>query len=628
MKTIRLIIVILSLGISANAQVMTPELLWSLNRVSVIGLSDDSKDVIFRTSTYDVDANARSSKIYKVPMAGGDAIEIDTYANLITDPTISNDGKYQIITKEIKVKPISGTDFYPDLKKSNVYIYDNLNYRHWDTWEDGQYSHVLLKSFTDGTELDIMMDEPFDCPQKPFGGSEDYTWNNDGSKVLYVTKKEYGTEYAVSTNSDIYSYDLASKTTTNLTEANKGYDTQPAFSKDGVLAYLQMEEAGYEADKNDLIILKDGVKTNLTKGWDGTVNGFLWSNNGKEIYFNAPVSGTIHLFKVNIPKKGATEVKKITQGQYNVSGLVAIKGNTMIATRNDMNHASEIYTIDLKSGEMKQLTYANDAIYAKIKLSKVDKRMTATSDGKEMLSWIIYPPDFDPTKKYPTLLYCQGGPQSALSQFYSYRWNFQLMAANGYIVVAPNRRGMPGYGVEWNAQISNDWGGQNMRDYLAAIDDVSSESYVDKDRLGVVGASYGGYSAFYLMGIHENRFKTFIAHDGVFNTRSMYGTTEELFFPNKDLGGPYWENKDSKSFNEFNPIEHVDKWNTPILIIQGGRDYRISIGQGLEAFTAAQLKGVKSKLLYFPDENHWVLNAQNAIIWQTEFFKWLEETIE
>ena len=323
MKTIRLIIVILSLGISANAQVMTPELLWSLNRVSVIGLSDDSKDVIFRTSTYDVDANARSSKIYKVPMAGGDAIEIDTYANLITDPTISNDGKYQIITKEIKVKPISGTDFYPDLKKSNVYIYDNLNYRHWDTWEDGQYSHVLLKSFTDGTELDIMMDEPFDCPQKPFGGSEDYTWNNDGSKVLYVTKKEYGTEYAVSTNSDIYSYDLASKTTTNLTEANKGYDTQPAFSKDGVLAYLQMEEAGYEADKNDLIILKDGVKTNLTKGWDGTVNGFLWSNNGKEIYFNAPVSGTIHLFKVNIPKKGATEVTSI-KPRFNLD-LTSIK---------------------------------------------------------------------------------------------------------------------------------------------------------------------------------------------------------------------------------------------------------------------------------------------------------------
>jgi dipeptidyl aminopeptidase/acylaminoacyl peptidase len=254
--------------------------------------------------------------------------------------------------------------------------------------------------------------------------------------------------------------------------------------------------------------------------------------------------------------------------------------------------------------------------------------MVPTTDGKEMLTWVIYPPDFDPAKKYPTLLYCQGGPQSALSQFYSYRWNFQLMAANGYIVVAPNRRGMPGYGVEWNEQISGDYGGQNMRDYLSAIDDVTKESYVDSDRLGLVGASYGGYSAFYLMGIHENRFKTFIAHDGIFNTRSMYGTTEELFFVDKDYGGAYWQKPIPKAYTDFNPIELVDKWNTPILIIQGGRDYRISIGQGMEAFQAAQLKGIKSKFLYFPEENHWVLSAQNGIVWQNEFFKWLSETIE
>ena len=628
MKNLLLITAFLAFSISVKAQVMTPEMLWSLNRVSAVGLTDDGKDVVYRYTTYDVGENARSSKTFKIPVAGGEAVAIDSYASILADPFISADGKYKIVTKEIKLKPVYGTDFYPELTKSNVYIYDNLNYRHWDTWEDGKYSHVLLKSLTDDSELDIMQGEPYDCPQKPFGGSEDYTWNNDGSKVLYVTKKQYGTAYTVSTNTDIYEYDLSSKTTTNLTEENKGYDTQPAFSKDGVLAYLQMEEAGYEADKNDLIILKDGVKTNLTKGWDGTVNGFLWSNNGKEIYFNAAVYGTIHLFKVNIPKKGAPVVKQITKGQFNVSGIVAQAGNTMVVTRTDMNHATEIYTVNLKNGEMSQLTHANDAMYAKIKLSKVEKRMTATTDGKEMLSWIIYPPDFDPAKKYPTLLYCQGGPQSALSQFYSYRWNFQLMAANGYIVVAPNRRGMPGYGDEWNEQISGDWGGQNMKDYLSAIDDISKESYVDNDRLGVVGASYGGYSAFYLMGNHDNRFKTFIAHDGVFNTRSMYGTTEELFFTNKDLGGPYWENPESKSYNEYNPISHVDKWNTPILIIQGGRDYRISIGQGLEAFQAAQLKGIKSKFLYFPDENHWVLNAQNAIIWQTEFFKWLEETIE
>jgi dipeptidyl aminopeptidase/acylaminoacyl peptidase len=295
-----------------------------------------------------------------------------------------------------------------------------------------------------------------------------------------------------------------------------------------------------------------------------------------------------------------------------------------------MNHARELYTVDLKSGEMTQLTHVNDSIYQSIELSKVEKRMVTTTDNKQMVTWVIYPPEFDASKKYPTLLYCQGGPQGALSQFYSYRWNFQLMAAQGYIVVAPNRRGMPGYGVEWNEQISGDWGGQNMQDYLAAIDDVARESYVDRDRLGCVGASYGGYSAFFLSGIHEGRFKTFIAHDGIFNTRSMYGTTEELFFVNYDMGGPYWERDNAiamKSYRDFNPIEKADQWTAPILIIQGGKDYRVPIGQSLEAFQAAQLQGIKSKLLYFPEENHWILSAQNGLVWQREFFKWLEETL-
>lgn len=629
MKNIVLLFALLAASISVSAQVMTPEMLWQLNRVGVIGLSNDGSEVIYKVTKYDIEANSKSSKTFKIAISGGEAVEISGYEDIYSDTDISPNGRYKILAKEVKLKPVTGTDFYPQLEKSNVYIYDNLNYRHWDTWEDGAYSHLLLQALVSReADVDIMQGEPYDCPQKPFGGAEDYTWNNDGTKVLYVTKKEYGTAYAVSTNTDIYAYELSTKTTTNLTGANKGYDTSPAFSADGVLAYLQMEEAGYEADKNDIIILQDDVKTNLTKDWDGTVNGFLWSSKGKEIYFNAAVNGTIQLFKVNIPKKGSAQVKQITEGQFNVSGIVGQSGNTMVVTRTDMNHATEIYTVDLKSGDMQQLSHANDALYAKIKLSKVEKRMVTTTDGKEMLTWVIYPPDFDPAKKYPALLYCQGGPQSALSQFYSYRWNFQLMAAKGYIVVAPNRRGMPGHGVEWNEQISGDWGGQNMRDYLSAIDALSKESYVDNERLGLVGASYGGYSAFYLMGIHENRFKTFIAHDGIFNTRSMYGTTEELFFVDKDFGGNYWQIPVPNAYTDFNPIEHVDKWDTPILIIQGGRDYRISIGQGLEAFQVAQLKGIKSKLLYFPDENHWVLNAQNGIIWQNEFFKWLAETIE
>ena len=338
--------------------------------------------------------------------------------------------------------------------------------------------------------------------------------------------------------------------------------------------------------------------------------------------------GTKQLFTVNPSKKGNPEIKQITEGQFDITGIVGQSGNTMVVTRTDMNHAAEIYTVNLKSGKMEQLTRVNSDFYNEIKQSKVEKRMIPTTDGKQMLTWVIYPPDFDPAKKYPTLLYLQGGPQSPLSQFYSYRWNFQLMAANGYIVVAPNRRGMPGHGVEWNEQISGDWGGQNIRDYLSAIDAVSEEAYVDKERIGAVGASYGGYSVFFLAGMHENRFKTFIAHDGIFNTRSMYGTTEEIFFVNKDLGGPYWETPTPKAYTDFNPINFVDKWNTPIMIVQGGIDFRVPPGQGLEAFQAAQLRGIKSKLLYFPSENHWILTAQNAIVWQREFFKWLEETLE
>src|SRR5690606_6951481 len=322
--------------------------------------------------------------------------------------------------------------------------------------------------------------------------------------------------------------------------------------------------------------------------------------------------------------------KQITNGIHNITGIVGFAKDKLIAGKTDMNHAKELYSIDLKSGELKQLTHVNDEIYSDLKMSNVESRMVETTDSKQMLVWVIYPPDFDASKKYPTLLYTQGGPQSALSQFYSFRWNFQLMAANGYIIVATNRRGMPGYGVEWNEQISKDWGGQNMRDYLSAIDAVAKEPYVDTERLGCVGASYGGYSALYREGIHEGRFKTFIAHDGPFNLQSMYGTTEELFFMNWDIGGPYWDKSNEvaqKTYTEYNPINHVQDWDSPILIIQGGKDFRIPIGQGLEAFTATQMLGIKSRLLYLPEENHWVLSPQNGIVWQNEFFRWLKETL-
>lgn len=628
MTTRIIFLVAILYSVIAHAQVMSPEMLWQLKRVSPIGLTNDGQSVIFRSTQYDIESNSRSSKTYRVEVSGGDAVEISDYNSVITNSAVSPGGNYELVAKEVKIQSVLGSEYYPEMDKSNVYIYDNLNYRHWDKWEDGNYGHLFVKNLKDGTETDLNEGEPYDVPQQPFGGSEDYTWNHDGTKVFYVCKKEVGTDYAVSTNTDIYQYNLETKETTNLTESNQGYDTNPVVAADGTLAWLQMDEAGYEADKNDIILMKDGAPINLTAHWDGTVFSFIFSANGKKIYFTAPVNGTRQLFELPIPKKGNAEIKQITDGQFDVNGLVGLTGNTLVVTRTDMNHASEIYTVNLKNGEMSQLTHENDAAYNDISLSKVDKRMVTTTDGKQMVTWVIYPPNFDSSKEYPTLLYCQGGPQGALSQFYSFRWNFQLMAAQGYIVVAPNRRGMPGYGVEWNEQISGDWGGQNMKDYLSAIDDVAKEDYVDKDRLGCVGASYGGYSAFYLAGIHEGRFKSFIAHDGIFNMQSMYGTTEELFFVNKDFGGAYWDEKASKAYNEFNPINMVEKWDTPILIIQGGKDYRVPIGQGLEAFQAAQLRGIKSKLLYFPEENHWVLSAQNGVIWQREFYKWLEETLK
>jgi dipeptidyl aminopeptidase/acylaminoacyl peptidase len=617
-------------GLTAQS-VMTPEMLVQLNKVSAKGISKDKKSVIYSVSAYDLATNTTAKKTFSIPISGGEPTEISTTEGLLNNQDISPNGNYIISTSEVKLENVSGTDYYNDVPGSNVQIYNSLNYRHWDTWEDGKFNHVFYQSTqnADNVPIDIMPNEPFDCPQKPFGGSEDYVWSPDSQSILYVAKKLSGTDYAVSTNTDIYEYNLASKTTKNLTEKNNGYDTQPAFSSNERLAWLQMKRDGYEADKNDIIVNIEGEHVNLTANWDGTVDSFVWDEKGKKIFFIAPVDGTVQLFEIKVSTK-LEAPKQITKGQFDVYGIVGQVNETMVVNKRDMNHSVELYTVNLTNGELTQLTHANDAIYNSIQLSNVEKRMVKTTDGKEMLTWVIYPPNFDATKKYPTLLYCQGGPQGALSQFYSFRWNFQLMAANGYIIIAPNRRGMPGHGVEWNEQISKDYGGQNIEDYLAAIDNISKESYVDTNRLGAIGASYGGYSVFYLAGNHNKRFKSFIAHDGMFNLRSMYGTTEELFFVNWDLGGPYWDESNTaaqKSFNDFNPINFVSKWDTPILIIQGGKDYRVPIGQGLEAFQAAQLQGIKSRLLFFPEENHWVLDSQNSIVWQREFYKWLKETL-
>lgn len=633
MKKQFLLIVLVMAGLSASAQnVMTPELLWKLGRVSVLGISKDGKNIVYKVSTPSVEENKSHSKYYTISVNGGYATEIekDKASTLVHDKNVNTTGSI-LSSKEVKTEKVLGSDFYPELDKSQAQVYDNLDYRHWDTWNEGNHNHVFITD-KNGNEIDILTNEPYDCPQKPFGGDEDYIWSPDGSKVIYVSKKKFGTEYAISTNTDLYEYDVTSKTTKNLTEGNLGYDVAPQFSPNGDLTWLQMKRDGYEADKNDIIVRHRGMGINLTAAWDGTVDSFTWSKDGKKVYFLAPIDGTKQLFEVNFPglTKIAVRVQQITDGQFDVNQIIGFNENKVLVTRSDMNHANEIFSYDLKKKTWNQITNINTETYSKLALPTVEKRMVKTTDGKDMLVWVILPPNFDKTKKYPTLLYCQGGPQGALSQFYSFRWNFQVMASQGYVVVAPNRRGMPGHGVKWNEDISKDWGGQAMDDYLSAIDDIAKESYVDKSRLGAVGASYGGYSVFQLAGIHNNRFKSFIAHDGIFNLQSMYGTTEEVFFTNWDMGGAYWETENKaaqKTYNEFNPINLVNNWNTPILIVQGGKDYRVPIGQALEAFQAAQLKGIKSRLLYFPEENHWVLQPQNGIVWQREFFKWLKETL-
>ncbi len=684
-----LFITIYSSFTSSAQDVMSADRLWTLGRVGAECISADGKSLVFGVSIPDVSENKSKRFVSSLNLETQKAMVISKSedkksdfkvvnatttlfkqkgswyladANFMNEKKImglpeeadnvkvSADLKNILFTKEVKVEKITGADNYKDLQKSNVKIYNSLNYRHWDEYEDGSYSHVFVAPLNgdvvETNAKDIMLGQKFDCPQKPHGGSEDVIFSPDGKAVIYVTKAKSGTAYAISTNTDIFWYDLATATLKNVSEGMMGYDVAPQFSNDGkYLAWLSMKRDGFEADKNNIHVWEVGTtnSTDVTANFDESTNGFLFSkNSANKIYFTAYTDGTEQIYSVdfgmpapNIRLKQPT-IQQITKGDFDVNGMVGeivsvdakkVSSSIMIVSRTDMNHAVELYSVNLSDGSMQQLTHVNDAIYASLKLSKVERKWFTATDGKKLMTWVIYPPDFDAKKKYPTLLYCQGGPQSALSQFYSFRWNFQLMAAEGYIVVAPNRRGMPGHGTAWNEQISGDWGGQSIQDYLTAIDSVSKESYVDVNRRAAVGASYGGYSVFMLAGVHNNRFKSFIAHDGVFDTKSWYGTTEEMWFANYDMKGDYWS-VPNLSYTKFNPSEYVTKWNTPILIYQGGKDYRTPEGQAQEAFQAAQLRSIQSRLVYLPEENHWVMSAQNALVWQREFFGWLSETLK
>ena len=522
-------------------------------------------------------------------------------------------------------------DVYPDLPKATGRVIDDMMYKHWDQWVT-EIPHPFIADF-DGMKatnvIDIMADEPrYESPMLPFGGIESFAWTPDSKSVVYTSRKKEGKEYAISTNSDLYLYNIAEGTTRNLTEGMMGYDTNPVFSPDGSkLAWLSMEHDGYESDKNRIFTLDmaTGEKTDLTTEWDYTADDIAWAPDGKSIFFIAPKGGVTPIFTIDVASR---EVKEIANGVCDYAGLNVATDGTLYTRRHSMVYPNEIFSV--ANGEVKQLTNVNTELLGSLKMPTVEKKLVPTTDGKEMTVWVVYPPKFDANKTYPALLYCQGGPQQAVSQFWSTRWNLALMASNGYIIIAPNRRGLPGFGTEWEEQISGDYGGQNMRDYLAAVDYMKEFPYVDDKHIGATGASYGGFSVYWLAGNHNHRFAALLAHAGIFNMEAQYLETEEMWFANWDMGGAFWEKDNATAQRTFatSPHRYVDNWDTPIMISHGEYDYRILSSQGEMAFNAAKLRGIPAEMVIFPDENHWILKPQNAVMWQRLFFRWFDRWLK
>ena len=652
--------------------IMTAEILWKFGRIGEQKLSQDGKVIVYSVTHYDAPTEKKISDIYTVTSAGTDLLKLTNSDATNFNPRwkpgsnrigyLSNssgsvqlwemdinglekhmvsdieggingfeyspDGSKVLYLKEVKVRE-TVHELYPDLPKANVMITDELMYRHWDHWEDALVSHIFIADLREAglkNHRDIMDGEPYESPLSPYFDQANVTWDASGSRIAYSCKKMSRNEYAFSTNSDIYIYDLETGNTINATEGNSGYDKFPAFSPDGkFLAWQSMETPGFEADKERLMLknLETGEIRYMTENIDQNVANIVWSEDQQYIWF---ITGHHATYQVGRIQVDSLEFEMVTEGVHDYTSL-EIAGDVVTGTKTSMKMAAEIFRIDPVSGKETQLSFVNKPIYDHIEMAEVKARWVKTTDRKDMLVWVIYPPGFDSTKTYPALLYCQGGPQSAVSQFFSYRWNFQMMAAGGYIVVAPNRRGLPTFGQEWNDQISGDYGGQNMKDYLAAIDNVSAEEYVDADRLGAVGASYGGYSVFYLAGIHEGRFKAFISHCGIYNLESMYTETEEMFFVHHDNGGAYWDVPKPRNY-AFSPHLKVANWDTPIMIISGENDFRIPYTQSMQAFNAAQILGIPSRLLIFPEESHFVTSPQNSILWQREFRGWLDRYLK
>lgn len=659
---------------------LTPEALWAMGRIGSSSVSPDGTKIAYTVSYYSVKENkshlaiyvmnadgtentlltttsanegepvwikggtkiaflsaaSGSNQIWEMNPDGTERLQLSHYEGDIEGFRFSPDETKVLFISQIKYGERTA-DVYPDLDKASGIIVDDLMYKHWDEWVQ-TIPHPFVADFNGkevGKATDILAGEPYESPMKPFGGIEQLAWSPDSKQIAYTCRKKTGKEYAVSTDSDIYLYNLESKETRNLckedaNDKNKGYDTNPKFSADGqYIAWQSMERDGYESDRNRLCVfnLQSGAKKYVTESFQSGVDDYCWAADNKTLYFTGVWHATSMIHSTNLEG----DVKQLTDGMYDYVSVATLGDGKLLTKRHSLSEADELFTVDLQANNtVTRITKENDHIFSQLKLGKVEPRWMKTVDGKDMLSWVVYPADFDPNKKYPTLLFCEGGPQSPVSQFWSYRWNLQIMAANDYIIVAPNRRGLPGFGMEWLEEISTNYGGRCMDDYLTAIDNMAQEPYVDKDRLGCVGASFGGYSVYWLAGHHNKRFKAFIAHDGFFNMEQQYLETEELWFTNWDLGGAYWEKNNPAVKRSYANSPHlfIDKWDTPILCIHGEKDYRILASQGMAAFNAAKLRGVPAELLIFPDENHWVLKPQNGILWQRTFFKWLDKWLK
>lgn len=692
-------------NIKVENHLMTPEALWAMGRIGGAEASPNGKQIVYQVGYYSVKENKGHQMLFIMDANGKNQKALTTDAKSESDATwiadgkkiafirngqlwsmnpdgsdrkqlthdkagiegfrFSPDGKKVILIKEL---PYHGTikKNPSDLPLATGRLVTDMNYRHWDHYVESILHPFVAEVAEDGTVNegeDILKGEPYECPMAPFGGVEQLAWSPDSKNIAYTCRKKEGLQYAISTDSDIYLYNIGTRETKNLCKEagyvepkvdatksmkhqavnapenlknNPGYDTNPQFSADGkYIAWQSMARDGYESDRNRLCIydLATGKKNYVTEKFDSNVEGFTWNKDNKSLTFIGVWHGTLNLYQTNF--KG--EVKQITNDWADYGSVsLANNGNKILATRASMSHPTDIYMVtpgkNAKTTKVEQITRENDHILNQLNLGKCEQRWVKTTDGKQMLVWIMLPANFDANKKYPTLLFCEGGPQSPVSQFWSYRWNIQIMAANGYVVVLPNRRGLPGFGSEWNEEVSGDWTGQCMNDYLSAIDDATANlPYVDKDRLGCVGASFGGFSVYYLAGHHDKRFKAFLAHDGAFNLESMYTDTEEVWFSNWEYDDAYW-NKDrtvnAKKTYENSPHKFVDKWDTPILCIHGEKDYRINANQGMGAFNAARMRGIPAELLIFPDENHWVLKPQNGILWQRTFFGWLDKWLK